>query len=371
MADKIKIEDILENLAEGVVGVDADLCVQVFNQEAERMAGVSRSQVVGRKAASVFRGESKIAEMLEKTLVDGRPYAEHEDAVFNKFSGPVPVSVSTSLVTDASGAVTGASALLRDLSSIKSLEAGTMRRERLASIGEFAANLAHELKNPLSGLRGAAQLLKKRATDERTAEYSGVIMREADRLNVILDDMLDFARPARLERKPFNIHQVLDSVATIIAGGEEDPSFEIVKEYDPSLPDVYGDDGPLTQVFLNLVKNAREALPAEGGVIRVITRVTTDFLLVEEAAEATETTGGRGEHKRRGMLASIEVRDNGGGIKPEDLEHIFTPFFTTKAGGSGLGMPITLKIVKEHGGLLRIDSTPGEGTSVRVYLPVV
>jgi two-component system nitrogen regulation sensor histidine kinase GlnL len=158
---------------------------------------------------------------------------------------------------------------------------------------------------------------------------------------------------------------VLDSVATIIIGGEEDAGFAVIKEYDPSLPDVYGDDGPITQVFLNLVKNARESLAPEDGEIRIITRMTTDFHLVEEASGMAHAEG-----KRRGMLASIEVRDNGCGIGTDDLEKIFTPFFTTKTGGSGLGMPITLKIIKEHGGLLRIDSKPGKGTSVRVFLPV-
>jgi two-component system nitrogen regulation sensor histidine kinase GlnL len=184
-------------------------------------------------------------------------------------------------------------------------------------------------------------------------------MREADRLNTILNDMLSFTRPAVLKKKPLNIHRVLDSVIMLMEESGGPP--ELVKEYDPSIPEVSGDEGQLTQVFLNLAKNACEAVGAEGRVT-VVTRMTTDFHLVPGGSEVT---GGR-----RRMMASVEVRDNGPGIEPDDLEKIFTPFFTTKGGGSGLGMPISLKIVKEHGGLLRIYSTPGEGTSVMVYLPL-
>jgi len=180
------------------------------------------------------------------------------------------------------------------------------------------------------------------------------LAKEADRLNLILNDMLDFARPARLDRKPLNIHKVLDSVVLLLMEGL--PAEAFVKAYDPSIPDVLGDENQLTQVFLNLVKNAREAL-GKDGEIRLTTRIITEFHLVEDGSAS-------------GKMVSVEVKDNGCGIKEEDLEKIFTPFFTTKPKGSGLGMAITLKLIKEHNGLLKIDSTPGEGTAVTVFLPV-
>lgn len=351
----ISYEDIVENLSEGVVVIDLASKVVVFNQSAEKMTEASRSAVIGKTASESFRRDGRLVEMLEKTLKEGRLFAEYDEKLHRRFTGgALPVGITTSQIFDNEGNLAGAVALIKDLSGIKSLEAVSLRKERLAYIGTFAANLAHEIKNPLSGIRGAAQLLSKRVQDARLGEYTAVIMKESDRLNLILNEMLDFARPARLNKKPFNIHMVLDSVVLLLQQGN---STAFIKEYDPSIPDVFGDENQLTQVFLNLVKNAKEATGANEGRIQIITRMITEFHLVEPGSSG-------------GKMAAVEIRDNGCGIKPDDLEKVFTPFFTTKAKGSGLGMAISLKIIKEHGGLLKIDSTPGKGTSVAVYLPI-
>ncbi len=351
----LSYEDIVENLSEGVIAIDLEAKVVVFNQSAEKMTEASRSAIVGKPLNDSFRRDSRLVEMLEKTLKDGRLFAEYEENLHRRFSGGVtPVGITTSQIFDNEGNLSGAVALIKDLSGIKSLEAGSLRKERLAYIGTFAANIAHEIKNPLSGIRGAAQLLSKRVKDEKLNEYMSVIMKESDRLNLILNEMLDFARPAKLNKKDFNIHMVLDSVVLLLQQGAASPVF--IKEYDPSIPDVRGDENQLTQVFLNLVKNAKEAA-SDNGRIQIVTRMITEFHLVEPGSAG-------------GKMAAVEIKDNGCGIKPEDLEKVFTPFFTTKAKGSGLGMAISLKIIKEHGGLLKIDSVPGKGTVVAVYLPV-
>jgi len=347
-------EDLLESLAEGVIAVDTEMKVCVFNQSGEKLLEVSRSLVLGKPLGEYFKRNPKIIEMLKETLEEGRLYAEYEEKLFRRITGDtIPASITTSQLFDAEGNVKGAAALIRDLSGIKSLEEGTLRKERLAYLGTFAANLAHEIKNPLSGMRGAAQLLSRRISDPGHTEYLEVIMKEADRLNTILNGMLDFARPSKLRKKPFNIHQALDSVVFLLNDASSRSIF--LKSYDPSIPDISGDENQLKQVFLNLVKNAKEAL-SEGGIIQLTTRAITEFHLVE---------GGSA-----GRMVSIEIKDNGCGIKPEDMEKIFTPFFTTKQKGSGLGMAITLKIVKEHCGHLKIDSAPGKGTAATVYLPL-
>lgn len=345
-------EDLFESLTEGVIAVDTEMRIRVFNQSAEKLLEVSRSLVLGKPLGDYLKRNPKIAEVLKATLEEGRLFAEYDEKLFRRITGDtIPAGITTSQLIDASGELCGAAVLIRDLSGIKSLEEGTLRKERLAYLGTFAASLAHEIKNPLSGMRGAAQLLSRRISDPDLNEYLEVIMKEADRLNGILNGMLDFAKPARLRKKPFNIHQALDSVVFLMS----DKPGLFIKTYDPSIPEISGDENQLKQVFLNLVKNAREAL-SENGVIHLTTRAITEFHLIE----------GKGQ----GRMVSIEVKDNGCGIKPEDLEKIFTPFFTTKAKGSGLGMAITLKIVKEHGGHLKIDSTPGKGTAVTLYLPL-
>ncbi len=346
-------EDIVENLSEGVVAIDPGFFIVAFNQAAEKLTGISRSLVLGKPLNAVFNKNARLVEMLVKTISEGRLFAEYEETLVRRLPPPLPVGITTSRIFSAQGEVSGAVALIKDLSGIKSLEAGSLRKERLAYIGTFAANLAHELKNPLSGMRGAAQLLARKIHDEKLKDYTGVIMREADRLNAILNDMLDFARPAKLNKKECNIHKILDSVALLLPEGAPGETF--VREYDPSLPPLFADPDALTQVFLNLVKNAKESL-GKNGVVRLITRMPAESYTVD--------SGGRG-----GRMAAIEIRDNGCGIRPEDMENIFTPFFTTKSKGSGLGMAISLKIIKEHSGHLNIESTPGAGTSVTVYLP--
>ncbi len=358
-------EDVIDNLADGVVAVDRAFRVVVFNQAAEKITELSRTQALGRAAGEVFKRDPWLVEMLEKTLGSGRPFSEYEERVHRKFSSPLPVGVATSQVFNSRGELTGSVALIKDLSGIKSLEAGTLRKERLAYIGTFAANLAHEIKNPLTGISGAAQLLRRRMKDKDLLAYTEVIIQESDRLNTILRELLNFTRPARLKPRGINIHRVLDSVIMLIEQAEGPVS--IAKEYDPSLPPVYGDEGQLTQVFLNLIKNAREACcERPAGLIRVITRMVTDFHLIDEGTRTRRGPAGAVS----GKMAALEIRDNGCGIEPADIEKIFTPFFTTKPGGSGLGMAISLKIIKEHNGFLKIDSKPRQGTSVVVYLPI-
>jgi two-component system nitrogen regulation sensor histidine kinase GlnL len=352
-------EDIVESLIDGIVAVDCELTVVAFNQAAEKISEVSRTLVLGRPVSEVFERDPKLIGMLTSTLSEGKLFAEYEEKLYRGLSGPLPVAITTNQIFDTAGELAGAVAIIKDLSLLKTLEASSLRKDRLAYIGAFAANLAHEIKNPLSGIRGAAQLFARRVADDTLSEYTDIIIKEVDRLDSILREMLNFARPARLVKKELNIHKVLDSVLFLTKDGNA----TFMKEYDPSLPPVSGDEGQLTQVFLNLVKNAKEAA-GENGTIRIITRMITEFHLVEEGS------GGEGGGDGGGKMAAVEIKDNGVGIRPEDLEKIFTPFFTTKDKGSGLGMAISLKIIKEHSGFIRVDSEPGEYTTVTVYLPV-
>ena len=352
----IQYEDIIENLSIGMIAIDTEARIEVFNQAAEKITEVSRTSVVGRPIGEVFKKDPNLVAMMEKTLAEGSLYAEYGEKLHTRFSGIIPVSITTHRIFDSAGAIIGATALIRDLTSMKSLEAGTARKDRLEHIGLFAANLFHELKNPLSGIKGAAQVAAKKVEDQKTSECLGVISREVDRLNNILNGVLNIAMPANLVKKEINIHRLLDGVIFLISSSAPERGGIITKEYDPSLPPVIGDEGKLTQAMLNLVKNAVEAV-GEGGRVTLVTRISSEFQVV-------------GKDNRNVKTALIEIRDNGCGIKPEDINNIFTPFFTTKAKGSGLGMAITLKIIKDHDGDIKIISKLDKGTTVAVYLPI-
>ncbi len=347
-------EDILDSLMGGVIYIDLSMRIEAFNQVAERICGRSRKKALKSPLKAVFRFDPWFIELLEETL-SGRVFIEQQGRLHRTFGEPFSVSITTGLVYDDDGAVKGALAFIKDLGSGgKSLESLSSHGGMLSGMSFFASKLVHEIRNPLGGIRAAAQLLSKKAQMPELSNYTDIIIRETDRLDGMLMEVAALTRPRSEIKKDINIHRLLDSVVFLIT--EERSDVNVRREYDPSLPLVCGDESVLTQVFLNLVKNAREALP-DGGTIALSTRIITDFHL----SGAT----GRGPG-----MAAVEIRDNGCGIAADDLERIFTPFFTTKPGGSGLGMPLSLKIVKEQGGYLKIESREGEGTRVKVFLPI-
>jgi two-component system nitrogen regulation sensor histidine kinase GlnL len=350
-------EDVIENMAEAVIaiGPSDEMVVAIFNQGAERITEMSRDKVSGSALRESFSRDPWLVELAEKTLKDGKLYSEYEGTLHRWFSNPIPVGVSTNRIFSISGEVSGVAIIIKDLSGIKAIEAETTRKDRLAYLGTFAAKLAHEVRNPLSGIRGAAQLVDRKINDPEIKEFSTLIISEVDRLAIIVKEMLNFTRPAKLITEPINIHRLLDQVMLLLSEGEG--TLSVTKEYDPSLPEIKGDANQLTQVFLNLLKNAMEASTDESEIL-VSTKMATDFHLTKEGSVGNK-------------FALIEIKDSGVGIEAEDIEQIFTPFYTTKDSGSGLGMSISLSIIKDHGGFMKVNSKPGEGTTMLVYIPTI
>ena len=230
-----------------------------------------------------------------------------------------------------------------------------MARGAVRSMHGMAAVLAHEIKNPLAGIRGAAQLLDESLPpDER--EMTQLIVAESDRIRRLIDRMESFGDTRAFARNPVNIHEVLDRVRKVADSGFA-RGIIIVENFDPSLPPVSGDRDQLIQVFLNLVRNAVDALPESGGEITLTTGYRPG---VKFGAGLT------GE--RVSLPLEVTVRDNGSGVPADLLPHIFDPFVTTKPRGSGLGLALVAKIVGDHGGVIECDSGPGK-TIFRVLLP--
>ncbi|MBO0738631.1 MAG: two-component sensor histidine kinase, partial [Alphaproteobacteria bacterium] len=221
----------------------------------------------------------------------------------------------------------------------------------------MAAMLAHEVKNPLSGIRGAAQLLEHDA-DPAARELTQLICDETDRIVALVDRMESFSDHRPIERGSVNIHEVLERVRKAAQSGFA-RHVRLVEEYDPSLPAVLGNRDLLVQVFLNLVKNAAEALPGADGEIVLATAYRHGLRLARP--------GGGG---RQHLPLMVSVADNGAGI-PEDLRpHLFDPFVSTKRNGTGLGLALVAKVIDDHGGVIEFDSQPRR-TVFRVFLPVV
>src|SRR2546428_1633293 len=257
------------------------------------------------------------------------------------------------------GSVEGAVAVLRDLSRIRQLEAEVRRGDTLAAAGRMAVGLAHEVRNPLGAIRGAVQLLKRElGTDARWSEYTDVLLTEVDRVNRIIEMLLDLARPVQLRLVPLNLHQLLERVATLHEEACRERKIGLVRSYDPSLPPILGDEDRLVQVFHNLLRNAFDAMPS-GGRPTLTTRVSLNPLF-------GQLDLGAGQRN----MVEAKVADAGGGIPAAARARIFDPLFPTTGTGLGLGLPISHRILEEHRGAIQVDSAEGRGTVVTCFLPI-
>lgn len=350
-------ENILTSLEEAVLVIDQHGKISFLNQAAESLTGTSSSQVTQQPYESVFARNPWLLDMVKKSQPPQHNSTHAEGDLVTKRGHPVPVSLAVTSLQDPYGRCVGTVLLLRDLTHRKEMEEHLKRSDRLALLGTVAAGLAHEIKNPLGGIKGASQLLRREvANDPSLVECTDIVIREVDRINQILEQLLDLSHPPKLHMDSLNIHELLDHVLFLERQALSRGNVVIEKNFDPSLPPIQGDRAQLIQVFLNLVKNSLEALDGKG-CLTISTRIETDYHI-------------RAQGSDRGKFIRVDIEDNGPGIKEEYLPNIFTPFFTTKSSGTGLGLAICHRIIKEHGGLIQVESREGQGAALKVSLVV-
>jgi two-component system nitrogen regulation sensor histidine kinase GlnL len=354
---KISWEQILTSLEDGVITVDREGKISYFNEAAEVLTELSSSQALQKPIAQLFKREPWLIELIKKSQPPRQESTRGEGDIVTRWGRKAPVSVTVSPLRDPRGDFIGSILVLRDWTRRRELEDDLKRADRLAMVGTLAAGLAHEIRNPLGGIKGAAQLLKRSLDrDSSLLEYANIMIREVDRVDNLIEQLLDLSRPAKLELAALNIHEILEDVLLLQTQASGEQKLIVKKRFDPSLPPIRGDRAQLTQVFLNLVQNAFHATSGSG-TLTVTTRVETDFHI-------------RGQGTDRSKLIWVDIEDDGIGIKEEDLAHIFSPFFTTKNNGTGLGLAICYRIVTEHGGLIRVESAEGKGTTFKISLVV-
>lgn len=350
--------NVIDSVGDGVIVIDRSGTVVLMNPVAEELAGVSRRICKGQPFAAIFKSDLQLLEIAEKSSASGMSISDHENIVLKRGGRVTPLGVTASPLLLADGTRAGTIILLRDLTNIRELEEAVRKSDRLSALGTLAAGLAHEIKNPLGGIRGAAQLLEMElAEDDELRDCTRVVMKEVQRVNRIVEELLDLSAPRSLKLVGVNLHKILAHIVFLQQQASEGKNILFQRNLDPSIPPILADEGRLTQLFLNLVKNAVEAV-GEGGIIEISSRVVSEYSMTQ-----------KGEGRSR--MVAIEIADNGSGIPPEALENIFTPFYTTKEKGTGLGLAICQKIVAEHRGMIRVNSESGRGTTFTILLPLV
>jgi len=331
----------VDSVADALVIVGADGGVLHLNPAAEELFGRSRERAIELPVRALPGG-------LQLAVLSDRARIAQETQSID-FPSPrdpsVPISVEANPLVDGAICV-GTVLVLRVPRS----------SERALDFEALAAGLAHEIKNPLAGLQGSAELLAREA-EGSAKEYAQVIAREAKRVDGLVRELLDLARPAALQTAPVDLHEVLGDVAVLARGIPGAERVRFVERYDPSLPQVLGDAEKLKQVVLNLVRNALDAL-ADRPDPTITFETAVASLRVRQASGRTRP------------LARISIQDNGPGISDGMLARLFTPFATSKPAGTGLGLAISRRIVEAHGGRIEVKNRAGCGAESNVYIPL-
>lgn len=344
---------ILGALPEPVFVVDGEGTFRFLNSAAENFFAGGRAALTGRRLTELVLPDSPLIALIDQVRFAGSSISEYGVTVESPRIGSHFVTIEAAPVAEAPGCIVVS---LQERSIARKIDQQLTHRGAARSVSAMAAMLAHEVKNPLSGIRGAAQLLE-RDTDPDGTALTRLICDETDRIVALVDRMEMFADQRPIERKPVNIHRVLEHVRRLASTGfGRDCHF--IESYDPSLPAVYGNRDLLIQIFLNLVKNATEAAPRADGSITLATRYQQGVRLAVP-----------GSHTRLHLPLMVTVEDNGPGIPEAVRSHLFDPFVTTKSGGKGLGLALVAKLVGDHGGVIEFDSEPGR-TTFRVMLPM-
>jgi len=350
---------VLENVDRAVIALDAGGLITLFNPTAQAYTGISEKQALGRSFRKLFAGQERLLDLVFEAEQKGRAISDPENVQLRRpLAPPLPVSVSVCPLLDTSGIQDGVVLLIRDLTRIRELEEAVRRADRLSMLGTLAAGLAHEIKNPLGGIKGAAQLLALELKgNDQVAEYTKVMIREADRVNGIIEELMDLAHPRPAAWSEVDLTRALNDIVLFQKEAHRGHDIEFKLTLDPSIPPISGDENLLTRLLLNLIKNAGEAV-ARQGRIEIRSRISSDMHLTRPGTRPVP-------------FVEVDIIDNGCGIPAENLDQVFTPFFTSKSTGSGLGLSICQKIVTEHQGFMKISSAPAEGTRVRVALPFI
>ena len=349
--DDVFFRHIVTGMRNGVLALTADGKLALINDEAYRIFGITPDAAdIGRPIGEVLRQQPEVVRLLSGVF--DLHLLPNRVEMRLRPSGKV-IGYTLALVRNDADCVIGASMFFKDLTRVEQLEERERLRDRLAAVGEMAAAIAHEVKNPLAGIEVMAGLLRRKAPDAPEAQSVLTdIINEAKMANAIVQEVLEFVRPIRLQVEHTGVAEAVQAAVQLADTKAQRGGIHVEVNVPQGLPLIQGDQHQLTQLFTNLLMNAYEAMNGEGRV-----RFAARAIHVDDGLDGRDAV-------------VVEVADEGPGMPPEVADRVFSPFFTTKAQGSGLGLAIVRKIVDAHDGSIDLETAPGRGTVIRVPLPI-
>jgi len=346
------MESIFQSIGSGIMVTHVNDTITYVNRAGERILGFSKNELIGKPFSSLSLREKQ--SVVQSLLNNPEDLDTRREGWMRKKNGAeFPVGFSINNHLDNRGESIGKIVIFRDLTSIYKIQEEFLRMDRLSSLGKLSSGIAHELRNPLAGIKTTAQALGEEMTGEDPRrEYLQRITKEIDRLNELLKTFFSFAKPQKLNLTPCHVRDIINEIIPFLIKEIADKGIRFEEKYDPHLPRIKADKTQMHQVFLNLFLNAIQAMP-EGGELKI-------------GVSSFVSAGGDGP--RQNFVKAV-VSDTGKGIPPHMIDRIFDPFFTTKPKGIGLGLSIAYQIINKHGGTIKVESEWEKGTSFVITLP--
>lgn len=334
---------IIENAADGVIAIDRQGDVTTMNPAAEQITGYTLHELVGQSYATLFANTQFYSPVLD-TLEHGTEHVAQEIS-FPGRERTIEISVTTSRIHNAHGELIGALVIFSDLTARKETQRRLAQTERLATLGELMAGVAHEVRNPLTAIRGYVQIIRQQTSLPEHQEYLSVVLNEIDSINKVIQQLLDFSRPRQSQWQQIRLNALIEETLILVQTAGLQARIAFTTEFDPGLAPIVADRELLKQVILNILINAVQAIAARGEI-----RIRTWQYSASQQA--------------------VMIEDNGNGIDLAIQKKIFDPFFTTKASGTGLGLALSQRIINAHQGDIHVTSQPGCGAIFTLILPL-
>ncbi|MFQ5706483.1 MAG: PAS domain S-box protein [bacterium] len=356
-------ESIIQSIGSGLITLDLERKITSFNNNAEELLGFTLEEVLGKSLESIFP-EEECRRLIPNFDDPEQSLLNREMRLTANDGQRVYVGFTVTPRMDNLNHRVGTIISFRDITQIKQMQAEVQRMDRLASMGVLASGIAHEIRNPLAGIKTIAQTLEEEIEpDDSRREYLSRIVRQVNRMDDLLKTIFSYAKPRQPDRKYHRLQEIVQEAVALLDNRLRGQSVQFYENYDPELPLIYVDFYQIQQIFINLVLNALDAMP-QGGELRLDARPEiTTIRRVDRRGRPFPVKN------KQALYARVDLTDTGEGIKPERIANIFNPFYTTKPQGAGLGLSIVYRIMTEHEGDIHVQSELNRGTTFRILLP--